>query len=200
MLNSCYPERIKWVLKYLPADMTVQRTKLTDQWTSDSSDNSSTAKRWNTLKLFLQEVRRNNITKDIVLNTLYPRLDSNVSTGLCDFVTSITPFTTLGTGHLLKSPFCVHPKTGFVCVPFDAQNIEEFNPLTVPSLTSLVEQISRTASATEESTGQHLLAYKSTALRPYIEFFESFINRLSASTEVSNVDNKLPLQDVVNLS
>ncbi|VDL18822.1 unnamed protein product [Hymenolepis diminuta] len=185
MLNSCYPERIKWVLKHLPADMTLQRNKLTDQWTSDSSDNSSTAKRWNTLKLFLQEVRRNNIIKDIVLNTLYPRLDSNVSTG---------------TGHLLKSPFCVHPKTGFVCVPFDAQNIEEFNPLTVPSLTSLVEQISRTTSGTEEPTGQHLLAYKGTALRPYIEFFENFINRLSASTEVSNVDNKLPLQDVVNLS
>ncbi|VUZ46761.1 unnamed protein product, partial [Hymenolepis diminuta] len=172
MLNSCYPERIKWVLKHLPADMTLQRNKLTDQWTSDSSDNSSTAKRWNTLKLFLQEVRRNNIIKDIVLNTLYPRLDSNVSTG---------------TGHLLKSPFCVHPKTGFVCVPFDAQNIEEFNPLTVPSLTSLVEQISRTTSGTEEPTGQHLLAYKGTALRPYIEFFENFINRLSASTEVSNV-------------
>ncbi|VDO07958.1 unnamed protein product [Rodentolepis nana] len=181
MLDSHYPERIKWILKYLPIDMTTHRAKLTDQWVSDSGDNCSTAKRWNTLEIFLQDEKRNNVIKDIVLNTLYPRLDSNVS---------------IGPGHLLKSPFCVHPKTGFVCVPFDAKEVEEFNPLAVPTLPSLVEQLSQTTVTSDEPTGQHLLAYKNTALRPYVEYFEIFVNRLSAST---GVDNDFSPQDV-NLS
>lgn len=81
MLSSRYPERIKWVVKHLPVDMTTEKAKLIDQWTSENDEANSTSKRWNTLKTFLQEERRKNVFADIALSTLYPRLDANVSTG-----------------------------------------------------------------------------------------------------------------------
>ncbi|VDD77642.1 unnamed protein product [Mesocestoides corti] len=86
-----------------------------------------------------------------------------------------------GTGHLLKSPFCVHPKTGFVCVPIDPQRIDEFDPTKVPRLGELMEQLSQASASAEgeaseaAASAQHLLPYKQTTLRPYIEFFDNFV-------------------------
>lgn len=64
--------------------------------------------------------------RDIILQYSYPRLDSNVSIGL---------------NHLLKSPFCIHPKTGRVCVPIDPDRCDEFDPFVVPTLTSLIDEL-----------------------------------------------------------
>merc|ERR1719263_407385 len=54
----------------------------------------------------------------LVLSYLYPRIDAAVSTGI---------------NHLLKAPFCVHPKTGNVCVPFDPLKLTEFKLAEVPT-------------------------------------------------------------------
>ena len=59
---------------------------------------------------------------EIVFVGCYPRLDVNVSTHR---------------NHLLKSPFCVHPKTGCVCVCFNPEDVATFDPCTVPNLATV---------------------------------------------------------------
>ncbi|KAJ1453594.1 hypothetical protein M885DRAFT_485379 [Pelagophyceae sp. CCMP2097] len=56
----------------------------------------------------------------------YPRLDEHVSKQR---------------NHLLKSPFAVHPKTGRVCVPFDAAQCEGFDPTAVATVKQLAAEI-----------------------------------------------------------
>ena len=63
---------------------------------------------------------------ELVLKYCYPRLDANVSKQQ---------------NHLLKSPFCVHPKTGRVCLPIDPIYADDFDPFTVPTLRQLCAQI-----------------------------------------------------------
>lgn len=62
----------------------------------------------------------------LVFTHCYPRLDANVSKAQ---------------NHLLKSPFCVHPKTGRVCVTIDPVQADSFNPFDVPTVRSLCAQV-----------------------------------------------------------
>ncbi|TNN08161.1 DNA primase small subunit [Schistosoma japonicum] len=134
-------------------------------------------------KGFSKKMARTNILKEIVLNYTYPRLDANVSTGI---------------NHLLKSPFCVHPKTGHICIPFNPQEVDRLDPFNVPTLNELIEQLS-SVSVNEDDIGnndenisindKHLLAFKNTSLRSAIEYFENFIKEiLQAEYSCTNVD------------
>jgi DNA primase small subunit len=44
--------------------------------------------------------------------------------------------------HLLKAPFCVHPKTGKVCVPIDPAAAWDFDPEAVCTVGGLLNQLS----------------------------------------------------------
>lgn len=69
--------------------------------------------------------------KDIKLCILFPRLDINVSKHI---------------NHLLKSPFCVHPKTGLISVPLNEEDIINFDITKVPSLDDIISGLNSTDS------------------------------------------------------
>jgi DNA primase small subunit len=97
--------------------------------------------------------------QDIVLEYTYPRLDIEVSKKL---------------NHLLKSPFVVHPGTGRVCVPIDTKELEDFDPLGVPTVQSLLDEIDNWEGpeTPEERPPQD---WEKTSLKPYIEYFRAFV-------------------------
>lgn len=83
--------------------------------------------------------------KDIILQYTCPRLDVNVSKQM---------------NHLLKAPFVAHPKTGRICVPIDPERIDDFDPVKVPTVGRLVDELNQGGDI------------RQTSLREYTHFFE----------------------------
>ena len=102
--------------------------------------------------------------QDIVLEYTYPRLDVEVSKKQI---------------HLLKSPFVVHPGTGRVCVPIDTKRLEKFDPLGVATVTELLGEIDAWDAASikddDEAEGKKIQDYEKTSLKPYVEYFKSYV-------------------------
>lgn len=99
--------------------------------------------------------------QDIVLEYTYPRLDIEVSKHL---------------NHLLKSPFVVHPGTGRVCVPINARSPEDFDPLGVPTVTELLGEIDEWRAPEDiETEAKTVQDWEKTSLKPYVEYFRSFV-------------------------
>ncbi|KAF9438502.1 hypothetical protein BGZ76_007485 [Entomortierella beljakovae] len=96
--------------------------------------------------------------RDIIFQYTYPRLDDKVSMDI---------------KHLLKSPFCTHPKTGRVCVPIPIETCEDFDPSFAPTVPQLVKELN-------EYDAQHpdkinTPGWGKTSLREYVEIFEEFV-------------------------
>ncbi|KAI9840914.1 MAG: hypothetical protein M1837_001241 [Sclerophora amabilis] len=103
--------------------------------------------------------------QDIVLEYTYPRLDVEVSKKLV---------------HLLKSPFVVHPGTGRICVPIDTRKVADFDPLAVPTVTQLLDEIDAWDSKhpineQTEVEGKRIQDYEKTSLKPFVEYFKGFV-------------------------
>lgn len=98
--------------------------------------------------------------QSLVFTYLYPRLDANVSTGI---------------NHLLKSPWCVHPKTGKICVPINYKQAGDFDPATVPTLTMVINEIGQSDSRIDKEDGDSLTT---PSLRPYMDTFKTFLRNV----------------------
>lgn len=173
-------EQIKELLSFLP-DKTLQ-DELTKLWTGNAS---SSKQKWEDInsvarKLYKNQAQLNQLNeskKDIIIYYLYPRLDIEVSKQLI---------------HLLKSPFCIHPSTGNICVPFDpytnlSGNPEDddygFNPMNAPNLRVLQNELelweTHHVQTSSPPDSQNLLSdYEKTSLKPYIDYFAKFVNNL----------------------
>ncbi|RKF80548.1 DNA primase small subunit [Golovinomyces cichoracearum] len=103
--------------------------------------------------------------QDIVLEYTYPRLDIEVSKHL---------------NHLLKSPFVVHPGTGRICVPINTKKCAEFDPLAVPMVKDLLKEIDdwKVDEMPGEKKSSSPQDWEKTSLKPYIDYFRSFVNLL----------------------
>ncbi|NWS78750.1 PRI1 primase, partial [Crotophaga sulcirostris] len=157
------------------------------------------AQRWELLRARMERTRRPGATGksapcyadwEIMLQFCFPRLDINVSKGL---------------GHLLKSPFSVHPKTGGaggctrggslgraprgdsrslagrISVPLDLQQLEQFDPFAVPTISSLCQELDAAGDDAEQEEGsetepkRRARDYRKTSLAPYVRVFEQFV-------------------------
>ena len=76
-----------------------------------------------------------------------------------------------GMNHLLKAPFCVHPKTGRVCVPFSPGKVDRFSPDEVPTVLQLVEEMDAFAKEATEDL-KRVKDYKKTSLKESVIIFE----------------------------
>lgn len=101
--------------------------------------------------------------QELVFKYCYPRLDANVSKTQ---------------NHLLKSPFCIHPKTGRVCVPIDPNTADDFDPFSVPTVRTLCYEIDQfdVGNTLQESIED----VRKTSLQLSVDYFnESFLKGLN---------------------
>ncbi|KAH9947498.1 prim-pol domain-containing protein [Amylocystis lapponica] len=165
--QDCFASEKGWeaLLHLLPDDSVVK--DLRAQW---SKGPRSSDEKWEDLKARAKEMKKGSpqflvlkaAMEDIVLQYTYPRLDAEVSKHR---------------NHLLKAPFCVHPKTGRVCVPVDPDMIENFRPERVPTVTQLLKELDEQApiaGATAEGT-EHHADWERTSLKPYVDMLDRHV-------------------------
>ncbi|OBA18978.1 prim-pol domain-containing protein [Metschnikowia bicuspidata var. bicuspidata NRRL YB-4993] len=180
--------QVEEMLAFIPEQ--TLRNSLKAKW-KDQTLFSLSRQKWEDLNSVAQSVLKNKsqvaqlneAKKDIIIYYMYPRLDIEVSKQMI---------------HLLKSPFCIHPGTGNVCVPFDPSknlsgNMEDdaygFNPMTAPNLKKIQDEIetwdsqrairdSSEPAEGSDSPPKSVHDYEKSCLKPYTEYFSHYVNRL----------------------
>ncbi|KAF9234927.1 prim-pol domain-containing protein [Melanogaster broomeanus] len=146
--QNCFGHEQGWetLLQLIP-DQSIVET-LRNRWSKDPS--RSSVQKWNDLKTLVgsEHSPLYGALEDIILQYTYPRLDAEVSKHR---------------NHLLKAPFCVHPKTGRVCVPVDPATIDRFDPRRVPTISQLLHEL--------DSAGEGA-NWEKTSLKQYVEMLD----------------------------
>nr|XP_027190166.1 DNA primase small subunit-like isoform X2 [Cicer arietinum] len=158
-------ERYEKILSMIPDESIASelRGKWQDSRRSSSAKEDINVVRWEQCKQLLQSGKHKaqglrRCVEEIVFFFTYPRLDMEVSKHM---------------NHLLKAPFCVHPKTGRVCVPIDPNQCDDFDPTTVPTLFQLLEELNNEGSRADvngewngTSLGNAIALFRTSFLEP----------------------------------
>ncbi|KAG0203673.1 hypothetical protein BGX28_004117 [Mortierella sp. GBA30] len=161
------PENWEKVLAIIP-DEAVQ-AQIRAEW--EDAPSRSPALKWSDLQDIIGEAIGDSpkkksllehIPREIMFQYTYPRLDDKVSTDM---------------KHLLKSPFCVHPKTGRVCVPIPIETCEDFDPSSPPTVPQLVKELNEYDAKHKE--GSKLEDWEKTSLRAHVEVFKRFVKGIA---------------------
>lgn len=165
----CDDKKAEDILKALPDKQLVDTLRAS--W--KSSPNRSSATKWKDINTVAAKLNlKPNVLKlvseskqDLIIESMYPRLDVEVSRQMI---------------HLLKSPFCIHPSTGNICVPFDPT--QDFDPTNSPNLRQIQQQIESfdmaNNSLSNSNDQKKILDYEKTSLKPYVDLFAKFTNDL----------------------
>ncbi|KAI4356071.1 hypothetical protein L6164_000122 [Bauhinia variegata] len=186
---SC-EERYEKILDMIPDSSVTSelRGKWQDKRRSSNTKEDINIVRWEQLKQLLQSGRQRaqglrRCVEEIVFSFTYPRLDMAVSKSM---------------NHLLKAPFCVHPKTGRICVPIDPKRCEEFDPTAVPTLSQVLDELNQEGSRADAnlelsrtSLGNAIRVFRSSFLEPLLkackeEIESSFSAKLQNSRDSLN--------------
>ena len=165
------------MLGYLPNEYV--RSEVRRKWNSDGG--GSSFDRWATLVRCVEAESAAMVKakdsrgaralekgmKDIIFAYAYPRLDMEVSKKM---------------NHLLKAPFCVHPKTGKVCVPIDPADAWEFNPEEVCTVGGLLNQLTGAEKSIVEGGGDE--KWRGTDMETAVDTFRScFLDALQSEAK-----------------
>ncbi|KAL8137154.1 hypothetical protein V2J09_003155 [Rumex salicifolius] len=161
-------DRFEKILKMIPDESVTSelRGRWLDSRRSSTNKGDISLVRWEQLKQSLQSGKHRaqglrRCIEEIVFTFTYPRLDLGVSKL---------------TNHLLKSPFCIHPKTGRVCVPIDPEHCEDFDPTTVPTLAQLMDELNEgglgadgKSDLEKTSIGESMRYFRTSFLQPLLK-------------------------------
>ncbi|KAK7855212.1 dna primase small subunit [Quercus suber] len=183
-------ERYEKILEMIPDESITSelRGKWQDNKKSSISKENINVDRWKHVKKILKSGKPKaqglgKCVEEIVFSFSYPRLDMEtikpVISDICILTLHLT-YLLLVLGfkhmnHLLKAPFCIHPKTGRVCVPIDPNRCEEFDPTAVPTLSKVLEEINMGGLGTDDdewdrtSLGKSIRFFRSSFLQPLLK-------------------------------
>ncbi|KAM7358953.1 DNA primase small subunit [Cochliomyia hominivorax] len=175
----CAPKGIGKLCQFIADD--TARNDVEKFLLNNISDGSPARDVWEAFKRYANSMRcrdgasvwarkLKHVLDEIQIACLYPRLDINVTKGF---------------NHLLKAPFCIHPSTGKVCVPFNANAVSKFNPTTVPNIAQLLQEINafdqKTKTKEDSDEKLRIKDYKKTSMFKGVVVFEEFLRKVESS-------------------
>ncbi|KAI5190227.1 DNA primase small subunit [Nematocida minor] len=132
-------------------------------WVSDAVAMALTGKdRTNIVEYFSALAKKNNEAVDKILMKYKDAMNMGDAVTMAQLYDRLLPKldvnVTKQTKHLLKSPFCIHPRTGRVCVPIDPAKLDALVLESIPTLSDLLKN--------RES------------LSEYVEYFQAFVEEI----------------------